>query len=91
MKNSNDATAQTVISLISSSVCGDKKLMLFRARINGARKNIIYACCGAEEDFCTVNMNNEESRRFFDALCECDISPEHLADVIEDACREQYL
>lgn len=91
MKNSNDAMAQTVISLISSNVRDDKHFMLFKARINGARKNIIYACCGAEEDFCTVNMSEEESRRFFSRLCECDISPEHLCEVVEDACKEQYL
>lgn len=91
MKNSNGATAKTVISLISAEERGDRELMLFDTRINGAQKNIIYVRLGEDEEFCTLNMSEEACRKFFDELCEYDISPEHLADVIADAQYEQYL
>ena len=91
MKNSNGSTAKTVISLVSAEERGDRELMLFDTQINGAQKGIIYVRLGSDEEFCTLNMSEEACRRFFEELCEYDISPEHLADVIADASHEQYL
>lgn len=93
MKHSIDNTTETVISLVTSRVNEGKSFMLFRVRINGARKSIIYVSDGEEgnEDFCTVNMSCEASERLFERICECGASPEHLADILDDACRERYL
>ena len=91
MKNANDATAKTVIGLIKAVENGEGELMLFDIRINGITKNIIYVRRGDDEEFCSLNMSAEACNKFFDDLCEYGISPDHLADVITDASREQYL
>lgn len=91
MRNSNDATAKTVISLVSSVENGDKELMLFEIRINEVQKNIIYVRRGTDEEFCILNMSEEDCKKLFDDICEYGISPEHLADVIADAQNEQYI
>ena len=89
MKNSNDTAA--VISLVKSGENDGKHFMLFKIRINGACKSAIYVKQGEDENFCTVDMCDEECQRLFEELCAYGASAEHLADMIEDACRERYL
>ena len=91
MKNKNDSAPTTLISLISAVESADGELMLFAARINGAHKSIIYVRRGDDEESCTVDMSAEDCKSFFEELCEYGISPEHLGDAVEDACRGRYI
>jgi hypothetical protein len=38
-----------------------------------------------------VDMSAEDCKSFFEELCEYGISPEHLGDAVEDACRGRYI
>ena len=91
MKNGNDAAPQAVISLIESRQNDGKQFMLLSVRINGARKSVIYVKQGEDENFCTVDLCAEDCRQLFEDICEYGASAEHLAYIIEDACRERYL
>lgn len=76
------------------SVCarkrGGRSFLLLCAEINGAEKYVIYASNGDEADFCTLELGEEGSRRFFDTVCGCEASPAHLCELAEDARKDEY-
>lgn len=90
MQNSGYGEPTVTFESVCERKRGGRCFLLLRAKINGAEKHLIYASNGAQEDFCTLELGEDDCRRLFDAVCGCEASPAHLCELAEDARKNQY-
>lgn len=90
MQNSGYGEPTVTFESVCERKRGGRCFLLLRAKINGAEKYVIYASNGDEADFCTLELGEEGSRRFFDTVCGCEASPAHLCELAEDARKDEY-